>query len=152
MYNIFIVLVLLHHLFTQTLQVLGHSKTILVLLGGWLFLGDAATSRKLLGMTLAVLGMIWCVFQSWLVLAEDMRYGSHRQSALITLPSCTVWRGQCSPRATWLCLAPLPLCATMFIGQFLLHMTCGYDVFHFAGMARPPLLPLRRYSRQLLRS
>lgn len=40
-------------------QVLGHSKTILVLLGGWLFLGDAATSRKLLGMTLAVLGMIW---------------------------------------------------------------------------------------------
>lgn len=38
---------------------LGHSKTILVLLGGWAFLGDAATSRKLLGMGLAVAGMVW---------------------------------------------------------------------------------------------
>lgn len=44
---------------SHSLQVLGHSKTILVLLGGWLFLGDAATSRKLLGMGLAVAGMIW---------------------------------------------------------------------------------------------
>lgn len=41
------------------LQVLGHSKTILVLLGGWLFLGDSATGRKLLGMGLAVAGMVW---------------------------------------------------------------------------------------------
>ncbi|KAK2076375.1 hypothetical protein QBZ16_000900 [Prototheca wickerhamii] len=39
--------------------VLGHSKTIIVLLGGWLFLGDELSTRKLLGMTLAVSGMIW---------------------------------------------------------------------------------------------
>lgn len=38
---------------------LGHSKTVLVLLGGWLFLGDALSQRKLLGMTLAVAGMVW---------------------------------------------------------------------------------------------
>lgn len=40
-------------------QVLGHMKTIMVLLGGWLFLGDSITSRKLGGMSLAVLGMVW---------------------------------------------------------------------------------------------
>lgn len=39
-------------------QVLGHSKTILVLLGSWLFLGESATVRKLAGMALAVTGMI----------------------------------------------------------------------------------------------
>ncbi|KAL6768234.1 CGL7 [Auxenochlorella protothecoides x Auxenochlorella symbiontica] len=40
-------------------QVLGHSKTVMVLLGGWLFLGDELSPRKLLGMTLAVAGMVW---------------------------------------------------------------------------------------------
>lgn len=40
-------------------KVLGHSKTVMVLLGGWLFLGDELSSRKLLGMTLAVAGMVW---------------------------------------------------------------------------------------------
>ena len=40
-------------------QVLGHSKTILVLLGGWAFLGDTITPRKLGGMALAVAGMMW---------------------------------------------------------------------------------------------
>ena len=39
-------------------QVLGHSKTILVLLGGWLFLGDIITARQAAGMALAVLGMV----------------------------------------------------------------------------------------------
>jgi solute carrier family 35 protein E3 len=39
-------------------QVLGHSKTILVLLGGWLFLGDIITARQAGGMALAVLGMV----------------------------------------------------------------------------------------------
>lgn len=38
---------------------LGHSKTILVLLGGWAFLGDTITSKKLIGMGLAVSGMVW---------------------------------------------------------------------------------------------
>eukprot|EP00887_Chlorella_sp_A99_P001053 scaffold14.g1053.t1 len=39
--------------------VLGHMKTVMVLLGGWLFLGDSITGRKLTGMGLAVAGMIW---------------------------------------------------------------------------------------------
>ena len=41
------------------LQVLGHSKTILVLLGGWAFLGDTITAKKFAGMMLAVSGMVW---------------------------------------------------------------------------------------------
>jgi hypothetical protein len=40
-------------------QVLGHSKTVMVLLGGWAFYGDSITRHKLLGMTLAVAGMVW---------------------------------------------------------------------------------------------
>ena len=39
-------------------QVLGHSKTILVLLGGWAFLGDPVSAKQLSGMALAVLGMV----------------------------------------------------------------------------------------------
>lgn len=39
-------------------QVLGHSKTILVLLGSWVFMGEAPTSKKLVGMVLAVTGMV----------------------------------------------------------------------------------------------
>lgn len=42
-------------------QVLGHSKTVLVLLGGWAFLGDTITAQKLGGMALAVSGMVWWV-------------------------------------------------------------------------------------------
>ncbi|KAK9817184.1 hypothetical protein WJX72_010758 [[Myrmecia] bisecta] len=38
-------------------QVLGHSKTVLVLLGGW-FLGDVITARQLGGIVLAVSGMV----------------------------------------------------------------------------------------------
>ncbi len=41
-----------------TYQVLGHSKTILVLLGGWMFLGDVISGRQAGGMVLAVLGMV----------------------------------------------------------------------------------------------
>ena len=37
---------------------LGHSKTILVLLGGWAFLGDPVSAKQLSGMALAVLGMV----------------------------------------------------------------------------------------------
>ena len=40
-------------------QVLGHSKTVLVLLGGWAFLGDTITPKKFGGMALAVAGMVW---------------------------------------------------------------------------------------------
>lgn len=39
-------------------QVLGHSKTVLVLLGGWAFLGDKVSGRQAFGMALAVAGMI----------------------------------------------------------------------------------------------
>ena len=40
-------------------QVLGHSKTMLVLLGGWAFLGDRVSLKQLAGMALAVLGMVF---------------------------------------------------------------------------------------------
>lgn len=40
-------------------QVLGHSKTVLVLLGGWLFLGESLSGKRLVGMILAVSGMAW---------------------------------------------------------------------------------------------
>ena len=43
-----------HHL-----QVLGHTKTVLVLLGGWAFLGDRITLFQLCGMLVAVMGMVW---------------------------------------------------------------------------------------------
>lgn len=39
-------------------QVLGHAKTVLVLLLGWLYLGDTMSARKLGGMVMAVAGMI----------------------------------------------------------------------------------------------
>lgn len=41
-----------------TFQVLGHTKTVLVLLVGWLYLNDVMTQRKLLGIALAVVGMV----------------------------------------------------------------------------------------------
>lgn len=41
-----------------TFQVLGHTKTILVLLISWLVLHEPMSGRKMLGMTLAVIGMI----------------------------------------------------------------------------------------------
>ena len=40
------------------MQVLGHSKTMLVLLGGWAFLGDHVSLKQLAGMALAVMGMV----------------------------------------------------------------------------------------------
>ncbi len=37
---------------------MGHAKTILVLLGSWLFLGEKMTLKRLFGMALAVVGMV----------------------------------------------------------------------------------------------
>eukprot|EP01026_Neomeris_dumetosa_P028628 TRINITY_DN2320_c0_g1_i7.p3 TRINITY_DN2320_c0_g1~~TRINITY_DN2320_c0_g1_i7.p3 ORF type:complete len:345 (+),score=20.86 TRINITY_DN2320_c0_g1_i7:49-1083(+) len=42
-----------------TFQVLGHTKTLLVLIGSWLLLGESITIRQLFGMLLAVLGMVF---------------------------------------------------------------------------------------------
>lgn len=39
-------------------QVLGHLKTVLVLLGGWLLFEEAINYKQLAGMSLAVLGMV----------------------------------------------------------------------------------------------
>ena len=39
-------------------QVLGHSKTITVLIGGWAIFGDLITPRQAFGMLLAVAGMV----------------------------------------------------------------------------------------------
>lgn len=41
-----------------TFQVLGHTKTILVLLISWLALGESMNAKKLAGMALAVAGMV----------------------------------------------------------------------------------------------
>ena len=40
------------------MQVLGHSKTLLVLLGGWAFLGENITIKQFCGILLAISGMI----------------------------------------------------------------------------------------------
>lgn len=40
-------------------QVLGHAKTFLVLLGGWLIFREVITGQQLLGMGIAVAGMVW---------------------------------------------------------------------------------------------
>ena len=40
------------------MQVLGHVKTVLVLLGGWVLFGDRITLLQIVGITVAVLGMI----------------------------------------------------------------------------------------------
>lgn len=39
-------------------QVMGHAKTVLVLVVSWAFFNDTFTIRKLVGMLLAVIGMI----------------------------------------------------------------------------------------------
>ena len=44
--------------FGGMVQVLGHSKTILVLLGGWMFLGDQISLKQFFGMVTAVVGMV----------------------------------------------------------------------------------------------
>jgi hypothetical protein len=40
------------------LQVMGHAKTICVLIIGWALFGDSFTYRKFIGMAMAVLGMV----------------------------------------------------------------------------------------------
>jgi solute carrier family 35 protein E3 len=40
------------------MQVLGHAKTMLVLLGGWLFFGDRISAIQLIGIGVAVAGML----------------------------------------------------------------------------------------------
>ncbi|MEW5299114.1 MAG: hypothetical protein WDW36_002160 [Sanguina aurantia] len=41
-----------------TFQVMGHSKTVLVLLLSWLYLDDKMTARKFIGMAVAIAGMV----------------------------------------------------------------------------------------------
>jgi drug/metabolite transporter (DMT)-like permease len=42
-----------------TYQVVGHFKTMLVLVGGWLYFDKETNSKNLLGVAIAVVGMIW---------------------------------------------------------------------------------------------
>lgn len=44
--------------YAPLLQVLGHVKTVLVILGGWLFFGDRVTALQIAGILIAVLGMV----------------------------------------------------------------------------------------------
>lgn len=46
------------HCCTICHQVLGHTKTVLVLLISWLYLGEVMTGRKSFGIMLAVAGMV----------------------------------------------------------------------------------------------
>ncbi|KAI7840628.1 hypothetical protein COHA_005650 [Chlorella ohadii] len=62
-------------------QVLGHSKTILVLLGGWAFLGDTITSKKFAGMALAVSGMVWYGTASAKAAKPAIKVKAHTPSA-----------------------------------------------------------------------
>lgn len=48
-----------------TYQVLGHSKTILVLVGGWLVFREVISSKQAGGMAMAVAGMVWYV-EEWM--------------------------------------------------------------------------------------
>lgn len=50
------------------MQVLGHSKTVCVLLGGWAFLGDLISFKQLTGMLVAVTGMILYGFATYAAL------------------------------------------------------------------------------------
>lgn len=40
------------------LQVLGHTKTILILTGGWLFFNELISGQQVVGICLAIMGMI----------------------------------------------------------------------------------------------
>lgn len=40
------------------MQVTGHAKTVLVLVGSWLYLHERMTSKQLIGMSFAVAGMV----------------------------------------------------------------------------------------------
>lgn len=42
-----------------TYNVVGHVKTVIILSGGCLFFGDAMPPKKLLGICLAMVGIIW---------------------------------------------------------------------------------------------
>mmetsp|Transcript_17326 Transcript_17326/g.51879 ORF Transcript_17326/g.51879 Transcript_17326/m.51879 type:complete len:373 (-) Transcript_17326:506-1624(-) len=67
-----------------TYQVLGHSKTILVLLGGWLFLGDIITGRQAGGMVLAVLGMVaYGVFTSQESAPKPVKKGAELEPLIL---------------------------------------------------------------------
>ena len=52
----------------EHVQVLGHSKTVCVLLGGWAFLGDQISFKQLMGMLVAVTGMILYGFATYALL------------------------------------------------------------------------------------
>lgn len=62
-------------------QVIGHMKTVCVLLLGWILFDSALTIKNILGMLLAVVGM---VVYSWAVEAEKAR-----QKAVMTKTSMT---------------------------------------------------------------
>jgi hypothetical protein len=104
------------------LQVLGHAKTVTVLLVGWMYFGDQMPARKLAGMVLAVLGMVM--------------YGA-------TQGSCLAWPCSCapSPSLCWACSCtmhtPCSCDATITLdgGQRCVHHPCAttwqhYDASH----------------------
>lgn len=42
-----------------TYNIVGHIKTVLILSGGFLFFGDSMSNEKLLGVALAMSGIVW---------------------------------------------------------------------------------------------
>lgn len=61
-------------------QVLGHMKTVCVLVLGWLFFDSALTAKNLLGMALTVLGM---VVYSWAM--EQDKQAARKAASLPTI-------------------------------------------------------------------
>ena len=45
-----------------TYNIIGHTKTVLILAGGSLMFGDRLTNQKLLGVSVALVGMAWYTF------------------------------------------------------------------------------------------
>lgn len=43
----------------RTLQVVGHVKTVIILMGGCLFFGDEMPLKKLAGISVAMVGIVW---------------------------------------------------------------------------------------------
>ncbi len=61
-----------------TYNVVGHIKTVLILSGGVVFFGETMPAKKLGGILVAMLGIVWCVqFPSpvcWMPRRMELRF------------------------------------------------------------------------------
>lgn len=68
------------------LQVVGHVKTVIILMGGCLFFGDQMPLKKLAGISVAMFGIIWYsqVSSAQEALMMGPVWGTQRESAFAT--------------------------------------------------------------------